>query len=234
MDNPNKVQPSLRDIQWWVWIVLVALALLATALIWGAVRLVGVVWSAFTDLDKTIAAAIVAGIFTVVATTITVMVGRYFEERRKQSELHREQKIRMYDAFIARIFKLFANDDVEPTDTDTESKTGAPELIQFLREHQRQFLLWSNPGVIRAYAEWQKTLTGVPNAQTVLNMEKFFLAVRRDLGHSNWGIKPGDTARFLLRHTDFFLEQIKNNPTITLSELARLEKEAGLTEPDGA
>jgi len=213
--------------------MLVVFGLLCIALIWGAIRLVGVVWGAFAELDKTIAAAIVAGTFTVIATTITVMVGRYFEEKRKQSELHREQKITMYDAFIARIFEMFANDAVETKDTDTEAGNEL-ERIQFLREHQRQFLLWSSSGVIRAYAEWQKTLTGEPNAQTVLKMENFFLAVRRDLGHANWGIKQGDTVRFLLRHTDFFLQQIKNNPNITLSELARLENEAGLTESDDA
>lgn len=231
MNETSQSQPSLKDIQWWVWLVILGLVAVGVGLIWGAVRLFASLWDAFNVLDKTVAAAIIAGIFTVIATTITVMVGRYFEEKRKQSELHREQKIKMYDAFIARMFKVFANEEIQPKKTESDTKTDELELVQFLREHQRQFLLWSNAGVIRAFAEWQKTLTGEPNAQTVLKMEKFFLAVRRDLGHSNWGIKQGDTARFLLRHTDFFLQQIKSNPNITLGELARLEKEAGLSEP---
>lgn len=130
----------------------------------------------------------------------------------------------MYDAFIERIFKVFAN--------NSDSDTGAEglDLVEFWREHQRLFLLWSNAGVIRAFAEWKTTLAGEPNAQTVLKMEKFFLTVRRDLGHSNWGIKQGDTANFFLRNTDFFLQKIKENLNITLSELSRLEKEAGLSE----
>lgn len=229
MDDQNSTN-SIRDVQWWAWVALAFLGLLAVALVWGLLRLLGFVWSAFTDLDKTVAAAIVAGIFTVIATTITVMVGRYFEEKRKQSELHREKKIQMYDTFIARMFKIFGNaeESAEEESTEGDSDAGEQELIEFLREHQRQFLLWSNAPVIRAFAEWRKTLTGEPNAQTILKMEQFFLAVRRDLGHSNWGIKQGDTARFLLRHTDFFLEQIKSNPNITISELARLEEEAGL------
>jgi len=234
MDKTSQPQPSLKDIQWWVWLVLLGLGGIGVGLVWGAVRLFASFWDAFNDLDKTVAAAIVAGIFTVIATTITVMVGRYFEEKRKQSELHREQKITMYDAFIARIFKIFTNEEIHPNETDSDTATQNLELVEFLREHQRQFLLWSNAGVIRAYAEWQKTLTGAPNAQTVLKMERFFLAVRKDLGHSNWGIKQGDTARFLLRHTDFFLQQIKSNPNITLSELARLEEEAELSEPTDA
>ena len=231
MDEQNSPN-SFRDVQWWAWVALAFLGVLAVLLVWGLLRLLGFVWGAFTDLDKTVAAAIVAGIFTVIATTITVMVGRYFEEKRKQSELHREKKIQMYDTFIARMFKIFANaeesaEDERPGD---DSGAGEQELIEFLREHQRQFLLWSNAGVIRAFAEWRKTLSGEPTAQTILKMEEFFLAVRRDLGHSNWGIKQGDTARYLLRHTDFFHAQIKINPNITISELAKLEEEAGLND----
>jgi len=179
-------------------------------------------WDGFRVLDKSVAAAIVAGIFTVVATTITMFVGRYYEEKRKRAELHRDKKIEMYDNFIAEIFRIFAQSGKKQSDTDKI------DLVEFLREHQRQFLLWSNAGVIRSYSEWQKSLQGDPNAQTVLMIEKIFLSVRKDLGHSNWGIKKGDTVRFLLRNTDFFLAQIKQNPNITLEELSHLEKENGL------
>lgn len=222
--NDTRPNPSsLRDVQWWAWIVLALLLVLTICLILGLIRIAGFVWVGFIDLDKTVAAAIVAGVFTVLATTITVMVGRYFEEKRKQSELYRDRKINMYDQFISRIFKLFADTGDESGKDENES-----DLVEFLREHQRQFLLWSNPGVIRAYSEWRKRLNGEPNVQTVMYMEKFFLAVRRDLGHSNWGIKTGDTSGFILRHIDFFLTQAAKNPNMTLSEIAKLEEKAGL------
>ena len=187
---------TLRNTPWWIWVALVAILLALLGLAWGAIRALGFAWSEFTELDKTVAAAIVAGVFTVTATTITVMVGRYFEEKRKQSELHRERKIKMYDTFIERIFNLFMGGD---DNEETAPENVETELIDFLRDSQRQFLLWSGPGVIRAYSEWNKALRGEQNAQTVLLMEKFFLAVRRDLGHSNWGVKQGDTIRFVLR-----------------------------------
>jgi len=63
-------------------------------------------------------------------------------------------------------------------------------------------------------------------------MEDFFSALRNDLGHSNWRIKRGDMIRFVLRHTDLFLAQAQKNPNMTLSELAELEKQLGLKEPD--
>ena len=223
--EPQTKSSPLRDVRWWVWVVLALICLFALWLAWLLLRLAGFAWNEFTALDKTVAAAIVAGVFTVLATTITVMVGRYFEERRKNLELHRDRKIKMYDQFIARIFNMFSND------SESKDETDKTELVEFLREHQRQFLLWSSPGVIRAYSEWRKTLTDEPNVQTVMQMEKFFLAVRRDLGHSNWGIKSGDTARFLIRHMDFMLEQAAKNPNLTLGEIAKLEDELGLNDP---
>ena len=213
MNDTSTPNEALRNTPKWVWPVLALILLATLGLAWLAIRAIGFAWSEFTSLDKTVAAAIVAGVFTVLATTITVMVGRYFEEKRKQSELHRERKIEMYDTFIARIFNMFTGND-EPEDGDNENVE--TELIDFLRESQRKFLLWSGPGAIRAYSEWNKALRGQQNAQTVLLMEKFFLAVRRDLGHSNFGVKQGDTIRFILRHTDFFLEAIKTNPNLTL------------------
>lgn len=223
-DNSSKA--SVRGPAWWAWLVLLVVFALFAAIIWGAVYSIGLVWSEFTALDKTVAAAIVAGVFTVIATTITVMVGRYYEEKRKQSELHRDRKIEMYDAFIRRVFKLFT----ESREEDRVASESDDDLVNFLRDSQRNFLLWSGPGVIRAYSEWHKSLTGVQDAQTVLKMEKFFLAVRNDLGHSNWRIRQGDTVRFILRHTDFFLDEIKTNPNISLSELAALENARGLND----
>ena len=228
MSNLESTTSPFQNVKWWMWVLILLFLGLAVLLVYGLFLAAGSIWNEFVGLDKTIAAAIIAGFFTVIATTITVMVGRYYEEKRKSSEIHRERKIEMYDTFIARIFKLFANTNAESDSEQAKIDDTETDLIEFLREHQRQFLLWSNAGVIRAYSEWRKTLSGHHDANTVLKMEKFFLAVRRDLGHSNWGIKRGDTVRFLLRHTDFFLDQVKKNPNITLEELTRLEKEAGL------
>lgn len=203
-------------------IVIIVLILISYFVINSLLVALITLWNSFQTLDKTIAASMIAGVFTVITATITVFVGRYYEDKRKRAELHREKKIEMYDIFIGEIFKVFANAGSSQSD---EEKT---ELIDFLREYQRQFLLWSNAGVIRAFSEWQRTLKNEANAQSIIGMEKFFLAVRKDLGHSNWGIKKGDTVRFLLRHTDFFLEQIKTNPNVTLEQLAKMEKDAGL------
>jgi len=184
MNNTTSTPSPIGSVKWWAWLVLAVLIALAVFFVLWFVKITGIVWQELNTLDSTVAAAMVAGFFTVIGTAITVMVGRYYEAKRKRAELHRERKIEMYDAFIARIFKIFANSNVVGSSKPSQSET---DLIEFLREHQRKFLLWSDAGVIRAFSEWRKTLTRAPTANSVLKMEAFFLAVRRDLGHSNLG-----------------------------------------------
>jgi len=191
---------------------------------WAAFWTISSAWDAFSQLDKTVAVAIVTASATVIASTLAVVVGRYLEGKKERDALHRDKKIKMYDEFLIELFKLFANpEDV----TEDENK-----MVEFLRESQRKFLLWSGPGVIRQYSEWQRLLkSGEQTAQTVFQMEHFFSASRKDLGHSNWGIKRGDMISFVLRHTELFLSESQKNPNMTLAELAELEKKLGLNEP---
>ena len=62
-------------------------------------------------------------------------------------------------------------------------------------------------------------------------MEDFFSALRKDIGHSSWGIKRGDLISFVLRHTELFLVEAQKNPDITLAKLTKIEKAMDLSEP---
>ena len=190
------------------------------------VKLVGKFWSAFNALDNSVAAAVVGGFFAVIASTITVMVARYYEEKRKRAELYREKKVQMYDEFINRLLTEFSGEELKVKIEKARGKKAEKDLGLFLRQKQKEFLLWSSAGVLREFSEWMKMLSQKHDANLLLQTEKFFLEIRKDLGHSNWRINQGDTIRLLLRDTDFFLDAIKTNPDITLSELAELEKNA--------
>jgi hypothetical protein len=54
-------------------------------------------------------------------------------------------------------------------------------------------------------------------------MERFFLALRTDLGHSNKGLKEGDILRLILNDTDLLLRAAKANPNVTLAEISALK-----------
>lgn len=58
----------------------------------------------------------------------------------------------------------------------------------------------------------------------MIKMMDFFLALRKDLGHSNRGIKHDHLVRFMLRNSDLFMKMYANNPEVTFEEITQIEE----------
>jgi len=141
------------------------------------------------------------------------MLGRYYE-RKKEIEAHfRAEKIKIYDEFLAELFKIFQS-----------GGESSDDMVQFLREWQRKLVLWGGSNVLATYFKWMNRLKSIPDAKTVFLMDEFFRALRADIGQNSHGLAKGAFANLVLRHGDFFLHQARKNPNITLDELSRLEK----------
>jgi hypothetical protein len=188
------------------------------ALIAGASWLVylGVqaVWHTLVSVNPQLAVAVVAAATTLVASTATVMLGRYFE-RKKEIEAHfRAEKIKIYDEFLTELFKVFESGGEATND-----------MVKFLRQWQRKLVLWGGSNVLAAYFRWMNRLKSEPDAQTMFLMDEFFRALRADIGQNSKGLAKGAFANLILRHGDFFMTEAKRNPSITLAQLSVLEKE---------
>jgi len=202
-------------------IVSVALGLaLFVLFIWGGYQLITLFIEFFAKLDKTVAVAIVAGSVTVLTSTLTVVLGRYFEAKRDREAAHREKKTELYNEFLGMIFdKSLAHDEEKEEEVD---------LVPSLREIQRKFILWSGPDAVKAYADWHallRTQGNAPRPNSMIKMVDFFLALRGNLGHSNKGIKPDHLVSFLLRNPELFMEMYRKNADVSLAEIAAKEEE---------
>jgi hypothetical protein len=198
-----------------------ALAILGGAL-WLCYKSITLAYRALASLDPNVAVAIVAGSATVLASTLAVILTRYYQSKRDREAAHREKKIELYDEFMAKLFAIFFR--------DAKKESKPEDLVPFLREIQRKLILWSGPGAIKAYADWHKVLTSSPpRAGQMIKMIDFFLALRMDLGHSNKGIQHDHMVRFLLRNSELFMQEYRNNPNVTFDEILALEKKLGLT-----
>jgi hypothetical protein len=94
-----------------------------------------------------------------------------------------------------------------------------------MNEWQWRLILFAGPNTIRSYVDWMTDLKlGIPRIRTILLMESFFKALRKDLGISNFGLRDGDFAHLMLRHGTLFVSMAKKNPNMTLAELSELEK----------
>ena len=196
--------------------IILVLAILALGG-WGLYWLIGEIWQQFKTLDEKIAVAAVTAFTTVSVSTLTVVLGKYYE-RKKDIEAHyRQKKTEIYDEFLHEFFKIFYSESKEDEPN--------PSLIDFLREWQRKMVLWGGQDVLVKYIEWMTHLKkGNFDASSVFLMEGFFREMRKDLGHKNNKLKKGTFAHLILQNAELFLDMAKTNPKVTLSELAEAEK----------
>jgi hypothetical protein len=172
-------------------------------------------WHSLIAVNPQLAGPLVAAVASVIAGTGTVMLGRHFERKREIESHFRTKKIEIYDRFLVELFRTF-REDAKGTDQN---------LVEFLREWQRTVVLWGGADVLQAYIRWMSQLKrGTLNAESVFLMDEFFRALRADIGQSSRGLERGAFAHLLFRYAEFFLEQARRNPKLTLQELAELEK----------
>jgi hypothetical protein len=175
-------------------------------------------WHAVATVNPTLGVAAITAAATILAGTTTVMLGRYFERKREIEAHFRSEKIKIYDDFLREFFKIMRADDAD--------KSAEAKLTDFLREWQRKLILWGGNNVLRVYFAWMNRLKqGNADAQTIFLMDDFFRALRADIGQRSTGLARGAFANLILRHSDLFLAEAAKNPSITLAELALLEKQ---------
>lgn len=185
---------------------------------YGSYKIIATIWMQFISLDKQLSIGLLTAFTTVFVATLTVMLGRYFE-RKKEVESHfRTNKIQIYDEFLKEVFPLFGNGGESTVD-----------LVLFLQDWQRKMIVWGGSPVLIAYIKWiQHLKKGEPDAQTIFLMDEFFKAMRKDIGLSNSGLEKGIFSHFILRHSELFLAMAKQNPSVTLNDISKKEKEMGL------
>ena len=188
---------------------------------WLVYYIISGVWVKFRVLEEKIALAFLTAATTVIVATLTVVLGRYYG-RKKDIEAHfREKKIVIYDDFLKEFFELMTGEKGKPDD-----------MVSFLREWQRKMILWGGQDVLRKYIDWiRKLRTGEPDAKAMWMAEDFFRAMRKDLGQSSWKLTKGTFVNLILKNPDLFIKVSRENPNITLSEIAKMEKELEKPSP---
>ncbi len=170
-------------------LMLIAIVLFALAIAYYAL-------SVFLGLNPNVAAAIVAAFATVVVSVLSVIVGKHLEAMALVKKEHREKKVPVYEDLIKFWFKhLFA------------SKAGGKpleeaEFIAFLTDFTQRMMVWGSDEVIAAWVEFRyASMEAATAEQTTSVLDKYellILAIRRDLGHKNKGLKHGDILRLFV------------------------------------
>jgi hypothetical protein len=140
-------------------------------------------------LNPNIIVALIAGLVTVSG----YFISRYFERKKLIEQQIREQKLPVYEEFISFIFEMIMN---VKAGTETDQK----EMETFMMNFTKKSIVWMSNDSLKSYSTWKKRSSefseGDKNyADTMKQMvllEDMFFEFRKDIGHSNKGLKRGD------------------------------------------
>ena len=161
---------------------------------WGIIALLRLYWQSVTSLEPNLASAIIAASATMIVAVLTVVIAKYYERKQEIENQQREKKIEIYEQFMEKWFdkllEIAKNKDKNKDVLEDE------EFVQFLSEFTRKLILWGSNGVVKKYSSFrQGSLTPAQDSSpyTILfNFEQVLLEIRKDIGHSNQTLKPGD------------------------------------------
>jgi hypothetical protein len=142
--------------------------------------------SAFTyvqGLQPQLAVAIVAGSVTVIVSVISILLAKYYENKRFIDKDIRDKKIPVYEKLFTYFFSYIAFKD----------KSSLKTMDEFFIEFAPQFVIWGSDDVIIQWVNFRKKAGDGDVVVTALEFEKLVLAIRKDIGHFNKGIKNDGT-----------------------------------------
>ena len=166
----------------------VTFSLVITGLtLWAAFKLLQLLWSAFSQVNPTVGAGVIAAAATVLVSVISVLVAKRLEFRANVDKEHREKKAPFYEEMVRFIFRIaFAQKlGVDPV---TEQ-----EMVQKMAEFTENLVVWGSDDVIDAWFKFRNRSinSGDSGVAVIFEIENLVLAIRRDLGHQNKGLTKG-------------------------------------------
>lgn len=173
-------------------VVVLGLAILVY-LIYGA-------WHIFVGLQKEVAASLITASAAVLVSLVSILGARYFEANRERAQRLREKKVDLYEEFVRFMLGEFFLGGA-----DQEAKN--EKLKEYFPKMTAGFVSWADDEVMVRWSQFRSGLANQPTGQPtglgpMLAFEKVLLAIRKDLGHLNRGLQPGDLLRFFINDVD--------------------------------
>jgi len=141
--------------------------------------------------------SVTAALVTALSAVILLVVQRDRENAREAARAHREQLAPLYEQLFEKFYK----------GVDFQDQTE----VEFVERLQRKLVLYGASGVVLAWITWLRSMPGQEqntdeaDPSLLLRWEKVLLAIRKDLGHSNSDLEPGDLLRIYIYDVDKYV-----------------------------
>jgi hypothetical protein len=155
------------------------LALVAIGLLgWGAWEVIALYIGLLKTLDKQVAAAIIAASTTIIVSVASLILAKYFENRRLIEKDIRDKKIIVYEKLMKYFFQYMG----------TKNKSKVQSMEDFYIEFAPSFITWGSDEVIKHWSDFRRVAASSDSHETLATFEKLLLIIRKDVGHKNKGI----------------------------------------------
>lgn len=171
--------------------------------LYGAYQLISFLIVFFKDLQKEVAAAIVAAMTTVVVSVVSVTLGKYFERKMNIEQDQRKKKIELYEKFIEILFCIINNQR-------TRKALSEKEVLQALLEWTQKLIVWGSNDVIKQWNVVRLQLGETVDAPVgnLFELEKLLIAIRKDMGFSGT-YKKGELLSLFINDIDKYVTSNK-------------------------
>lgn len=143
-------------------------------------------------LNPTVGAAIVAAVATVMLGIIT----QYLLKKRQLDDAHREKKIQIYEEFM----KMAAAHLAQQNENLKQKKIPQEKIVEFFFKFKTDLILRGSTGVIRAMAKFESV--SAESGDVLGSVDDIYRAMRKDVGLSNFGLKPKELVAVYLKSED--------------------------------
>ena len=169
-----------------------------------ALAIIGLVL-AVVRIEPPVAAAIVAGSATVLGSTLSLTLGRYFERLRELEERSREKKSKFYEDFMNFwLTTLFADGLGKPKPT-------TQHIVRAFSEWTATLTFWAPDEVVRTWTRFRLSSAdlegtkGEERTEMLFRFEQVLFAMRRDSGYPGTALSRGDLLRLWVNDIDRYI-----------------------------
>lgn len=181
-------------------------ALLVIALVtigWGAIEGIRWVFKALSDLQKEVAAGIIAATATVTVSLMSVIFGRINEQKKMIEKDIRDKKTVIYEEVISSFMNFIISNTEYGRAHPEKFGDAIDKLMDIWLLGNPKMMIWASDDVLRKWSEFRSAAINISSddnhtALMMLMTEDLILAIRKDLGHRNIQIPRGAILRLFI------------------------------------
>lgn len=192
----------MKETKWWhvllgiiIVLVIFIVGWISLSFLWNELREI------FVGLKKEVAAALIAGVATVLVSVLSVILTKYYERKRKIEQEIREKKIPMYVEFVEFWFRVLYSKNI------TGKKIEEKEMIEFFSDFTQKVMVWGSDEVLILWSRYRRAFVDIEDPKSVspeklFDFEDLLMAIRKDMGHKNKGVIKGDLLGLFINDID--------------------------------